>query len=70
MAQQPETLEERVAYVEENIRVLNKATTDTATAIKALLSAHQASSNNLSEVLSAVLDNTCPFPPECVAPDA
>lgn len=65
----PETLEERVAYLEENIRALNKATTDTASAIKALLSANQAKSNELSATLDAVLGDVCPFPPECVQPE-
>jgi len=63
-----QSLEERVAYLELNIRALNEATCDTANAIKALLSANQAKSTELSATLDAVLVDVCPFPPECVAP--
>ncbi len=59
------TLEERVAYLEENIRALNKATTDTAAAVKALLAANQTGSAALSTALDAVLEDICPFPPGC-----
>lgn len=65
---EPKSLEERVEYLEENIRVLNKASCDTARAIKGLISANQERLNDLSDIMQATLDNTCPFPPECVAP--
>jgi len=59
------TLEERVAYLEENVRALNKATTDTAAAMQALLDANQTRSAALSTTLDAVLEDICPFPPGC-----
>lgn len=68
MSQAPESLEDRVAYLEENIRALNEATTKTATALKALLAANQAQSNGLTNTLNTALNLVCPFPPECVAP--
>ena len=68
MSEPPESLEDRVAYLEENIRVLNKASCDTARAIKGLISANQERLNDLSDLMQEVLDNGCPFPPECVAP--
>lgn len=58
-------MEERVAYLEENIQALNKATTDTAKAVKALLAATQTASSQLSANLEAVLGGVCPFPPGC-----
>ncbi|MBA3356197.1 MAG: hypothetical protein H0U18_09735 [Pyrinomonadaceae bacterium] len=60
-----QTLEERVAYLEENIRALNKATTDTAEALQALLAANQTKSTALSNTLTEVLEEVCPFPPGC-----
>ncbi len=59
------TLEERVAYLEQNIRALNKATTDTAEAVQALLEDTQTRSAALSTTLDAVLEDVCPFPPGC-----
>ncbi|MEK6278820.1 MAG: hypothetical protein AABN95_00540 [Acidobacteriota bacterium] len=61
----PEELEKRVAYLEENIRALNEATTQTAKAVKQLLKANQAASGELSSTMEGVLQRVCPFPPEC-----
>ena len=60
-----QTLEERVAYLEENIQALNKAATDTAKAIQALLDANQTKSSDLSGTLDDTLASICPFPPNC-----
>lgn len=60
-----QTLEERVAYLEENIQALNKATTDTAAAIQQLLAANQTKSADLSATLDLVMQSVCPFPPGC-----
>lgn len=60
-----QSLEERVAYLEQNIQALNIATTDTAKSMKALLSANQAASSALSAILDAVIEDVCPFPPDC-----
>ena len=62
---EPQTLEDRVAYLEANIQALNKATTDTAKAIQQLISAYQAKGSDLSNTLDGVLLNVCPFPPNC-----
>lgn len=59
------SLEERVAYLEENIQALNKAATDTAKAIQALLAANQTKSDDLSCTLDATMASICPFPPNC-----
>ena len=64
MSQQNEqTLEERVAYLEDNIRALNKATTDTAKALKALLNSTEAEA--VSDAADGTLASVCPFPPNC-----
>lgn len=60
-----QTLEERVAYLEENIQALNKAATDTAKAIQALLEANQTKGDDLSSTLTETLASICPFPPNC-----
>ncbi|MEP6635716.1 MAG: hypothetical protein ABJB97_03250 [Acidobacteriota bacterium] len=60
-----QTLDERVAYLEENIEKLNKAATDTAIAMKQLLNANKTNGEALSGVLQHVLDTVCPFPPGC-----
>jgi uncharacterized coiled-coil protein SlyX len=60
-----QSLEDRVAYLEQNIRALNEATTDTAKSIKALLTAHVAKATELSAVLDAAMSGVCPFPPDC-----
>jgi len=62
---EPQSLEDRIAYLELNIRALNEATTDTAKALKALLTANQEKSDELSDVLDAVMNGVCPFPPDC-----
>ena len=62
---QEQSLEDRVAYLEQNIRVLNKATTRSAKAMNALLAAVQTNSSELSAKLEAVLGDVCPFPPGC-----
>ena len=60
-----QSLDDRVAYLEENIRVLNKASCDTARALKGLITANQERLNDLSAILQELLNNTCPFPPNC-----
>lgn len=70
MSQQQPSLEERVAYLEENIHALNKATTDTAIAVKALLAAIQTQSSAVTANMNLVLENVCPFPPNCDEPQA
>src|SRR5437660_4210589 len=51
MSEAPESLEDRVAYLEENIRVLNKASCDTARAIKGLITANQERLDDISDIM-------------------
>lgn len=60
-----ESLDARVAYLEQNIQVLNKASCDTARALKGLITANQERLTDLSGILQELLNNTCPFPPNC-----
>lgn len=64
---EPKSLEDRVEYLEENIRALNEATTEIAKALKALLTANQAKSDELSVVLDNAMNGVCPFPPDCAS---
>lgn len=59
------TLEERVAYLEANIRALNQSAVAIAQAMQALLNANQTKSEALSGALSVALEDICPFPPGC-----
>lgn len=60
-----QTLEERVLYLEANIRALNQAAVATAQAMQDLLTANQTKSQALSGALSVALEDICPFPPGC-----